>query len=140
MPSDLSYILDTEISVGPNKIDVKLLENTANKLVSHDYHSLVARLSFALAVPLQVVVSRYIDVIQRLRYGKAILPSFVPEYQHLKTGNSYCVIIEKDVMIESTWRPGVLYMNEEGVLIVRDKEEFYDANRFEKITQESANQ
>lgn len=134
MSNTIDDILKNKVTTAKGEIDTKLLEDAAYKMVEQDYYTLSKLLGNVFAFPLQFVVKRYVTIMQRLRSGKAILPLFVPEYQHNNTKNNYCIVLEKDVMLESTWRPGVLYMNAEGVLIVRDKEEFFDG-RFSKITE-----
>ena len=54
-------------------------------------------------------------------------------WRHLKTGNKYSVV--GHAMIESTWRPGVIYQRNYSTepLIVRDEEEFIDG-RFERLS------
>lgn len=51
-------------------------------------------------------------------------------WKHLKTGNQY--IVTGHVMIESTWKPGVVYSGKDSFHIVRDGDEFIDG-RFERI-------
>lgn len=114
---------------------LQLAEDTCNKLTTYDYTAFQKIVGPALAAAITLVVKDYIKLKNQLRSGKAILPDFVPEYRHTKTNGTYCTIFDRDVMLESTWKPAVLYMNAEGVLVVREKTEFYDG-RFEKLSEE----
>lgn len=60
--------------------------------------------------------------------------SFAPTHRHVKTGEVYQVIHQRDtVFIEKERQPAVLYQDAAGVIWARPADEFHDG-RFEKYT------
>lgn len=91
------------------------------------------RVASLLATVNEAIVGPHIAELCRQASAYLGTPS-KPTHIHAATGDEYQVL-QRGVMIESTWRPGVLYMNRDGVLIVRDEEEFFDG-RFLELNEE----
>ena len=64
----------------------------------------------------------------------------IPHFVHKKTENTYLLLTVKNVRIEKDWQEGTLYTRldeEDGPLIVRNKEEFHDG-RFEALEEDAS--
>lgn len=105
---------------------------TLVKIVTQEKAVMQQRLGPLIGTFINSWLEELLEFRRKIDSGKLILPKFVANRRHKKRQSTYCLLLSDKVKLEATWEDAVLYMAEDGTIVVRAKAEFEDG-RFEEI-------